>query len=338
MIASKGFFLSTAIFVTLSVVSLSLVTPAWSQVAGKSASNLDEPTPERWSSRSHMGGLDYYALKQDAKLGVPFAIALQKGRALARNKQYGEACAAFAEAATIKPTDMPYDEWGDASEAMGNRKEAIQIYRLAVYSVGTDQQGLPNRIYPDKSGNTTPENAKMDTSAKQKWVSRFRDDPTLLMRYALLLSRDKQYAEALTVYERGREIAFRGNPLGEQFRLRMTAVTFQRGSFEAAAHTIIGKTITTFRSLQYYAWPDDARIAEYQIALKARPYFAPALLFIGVLYEDHYDQTLRQQSVPTIRQAMYYGSPGIREEGQKQLGNIEIRRSTNAKTYGTPLP
>ena len=188
------------------------------------------------------------------------------GNVLFRQGKTEEAIAAYKTALSKSAfaAALAYEALGDLYAAIGREAEAIEAYHQIVYRV-------PGRDWINSYGQSLQ---ALIQPEGQDWSSSRGTDTDLLMRYALLLSKTGQHAEALQVYQWG----LKGLSQEDRrlFALRLSARSFDRRLFEAAAHTAIGRRN---RALDIpFA---DAAIAEYRKALSLRSNFAPAHYLLG---------------------------------------------------------
>ncbi len=122
----------------------------------------------------------------------------------------------------------------EAYEANGQAKEGIVNYRLLFY-------GWPGKYVP--TGNNDPAKPKEIPSDKPSDYDQpnpEESDPTLLMRFSLLLQETDQTAEAKLVYERGMQmLAAKFGANGEPLPPLTTASLTAPGALEAATRTAL---------------------------------------------------------------------------------------------------
>lgn len=194
-----------------------------------------------------------------------------------------------------------YEGLADLYAAVGRDAESIEAYRQIIYRV-------PGWDWADDEGRSIQ--ARIQPKG-QDWHSSRGTDTDLLMHYALLLSRNGRYAEALQVYDRGLKggLTEEDRPL---FSLRgMSAQNFDRRFFDAAALTAAGRT---FRAVEIPF--EDGAIAEYRKALARKSDFAPAHYFLGNALSQ---KGLRAEAKAAWQKAADFGREEVKQRAQQSL-------------------
>lgn len=233
-----------------------------------------DPDPER---TARLVALDQVAKKH-----------IERANGLLRKGDVTGAVRAFEEAIKVFPSAIRWQEYAEALDAAGRSGDAIEVFRKIVY---LDARG-DRRDWIDRDGQSLRE--KVNRSPECLVVAGRSNDADVLMRYALLLIKTAQYAEAWQVYQWGLDSGgfVTSNDRGLVAReeralftplLRQLSPPFlanNRRLFEAAVRTAYGHTYP------FYGRPDgtntdDVKIAEYQKAIALQPDYAPAYYCLG---------------------------------------------------------
>lgn len=121
---------------------------------------------------------------------------LNIGTAYLEYSRYDKAIARLNQSLALWPDNAQTYRWlAEAYEANGNTQQAIANYRLLFY-------GWPGRVrsgQPERGDDQVPADKPRDYDQ----TTPAETDPTLLMKFSLLLQQTNQYAEAKRAYERG---------------------------------------------------------------------------------------------------------------------------------------
>ena len=282
-----------------------------------------------WRGRRMFQANEFRLLEHGAEAGLPYAVAVQRGRALVAEGRHAEAAAAFGEAARLDRCEAPYDEWGDALEAAGDVEGAVAAYLQAVY-----RSGDKARDWVDGDGRSVRAAVLgKGGGGAEEWTVARGASTALTARYALLLSRAGRRAEALRAYEWAWRRLEEDRLLRERLGLAEALGGLDapqppgglrgadRGRFEATLHTLVGLTEGVMRTRRSSLWPGEAAVGEYKKALAARPDHGPALLLLGEEYlkKEGYAKWYRPAAVQALRAAVKSGPPSVRARAREKL-------------------
>lgn len=242
-------------------------------------------------------------------------------RAYQRLKQGDGAGAvqAFEEARKADPSAVALDDYGDALEAAGRTWEAILVYRQIVYANDAPDN---KRDWLDHDGQSLKQKLKAsgNMSGQKRYLS-----TDVLMRYALLLAKAGQNAEALQAYQWGLDgngLTTAQGPKEERVlfasALRHLSPQLLRNNlrlFEAAARTAYGRTNATWLRRDGTK-PEEVEMVEYQKAISLQPGFAPAYYLMGNALNrlgKHNEARAAWQN------ALKLGKGGVKEAAERAL-------------------
>ncbi len=158
-----------------------------------------------------------------------------KGFAYLAYRRYTKAIARLNQSLALWPDNAQTYRWlAEAYEANGQTPQAIADYRLLFY-------GWPGRVrsgQPERNNDQVPADKPRDYDQ----ATPAETDPTLLMRFSLLLQQTGQYAEARRAYERGMELLapkFAGDALPLPLPPLSAAALVTPADLEAAARTAL---------------------------------------------------------------------------------------------------
>lgn len=235
------------------------------------------------------------------------------GEIQTRQGKLDQAIASFKTSLPGSPA-RAYEGLAVALDLAGRDAEAIAAYRQVVYRD-------PSRDWITENGQSLKAMVEPDGPV---WNTSRSNDPDFLMRYALLLSKTGQYAEALQVYEWGLVQVYRDQK--PFFPLRMTVQTFDARLFEASAHMVLG--LTNRDKLDR----DGTALAEYRKALALSPHYGAAYLCMGYTYLSmgKYDDTKI-----ALQKAIQWGRGEVREKAQYQIERVPYMAP---RPQGEPIP
>lgn len=205
--------------------------------------------------------------------------AAEKGRDLLKKGDVDAAIESFNKAVTLSPSEAEaYIGLAEAYTAKGQYANALKAYRTLIYP-----------------------------ASEKNWVSNLANDTATLMKFAILLSRTGQRAEAIQAYAKGLENLSRNSdpPLSVSF----TTPNYNPAQFEAAARTAIGIK-------EYRAGRNDSAITELQQAVRSQPRFALAYFYLGRALSD---KGQRAEARAAFEKAAAFGRGEVKTPAQKAL-------------------
>ena len=214
------------------------------------------------------------------------------GRKLYREGNYAESLKAYE---ALAPGYNPGGRWevAEVYASAGNMDKALEWFRKAMYQkvqyAPRGSNGMyghypsPRVVLPGDAVSIDDAKKRYAEAEVEVWASW---DITAMGRFAILLARKNEYAEAIGVYEQA--VRFGAVGFGESWQPALslgniTPTNFDRHRFEAAVYTMMGANSPGLYWSQMHHGKFDIktnqqdRLAWLNEALRIKPDFAPAL-------------------------------------------------------------
>lgn len=202
--------------------------------------------------------------KQARELYLKAQSLQEVGFAYLMYKRPEKAIIRFKQSLALWPDSARTYRWlAEAYEANGQTQEAITNYRLLFY-------GWPGKYIPNPlDDGTQPKTTPVDKPSDYDQPNPEEADPTLLMRFSLLLQQTNQYTEAQSVYNRGVQALAQKFPGKEALAPLASTALMTPSALEAATRTALAAD-----ELSYQDKPE--AIENLKHALRLQPDFALA--------------------------------------------------------------
>ncbi len=211
---------------------------------------------------------------------------------------------AAAESAARRASEI--ESRGDALRRQGDLSGAIATYRQALASFPLTSGKLHSKL-----GDALLASGDIRTAIQEynRAVGRSPGSADAILKLAVALSRDSQYAPAVQAYQRG--VSLLPRTASPPLHLQISPARSNMPLLEAAAHSGVGMYL-------YFRSQKDEAAAEFRQAIRIKPDLAVPCLYLG--------KTLRSQGRHAEGRAMLLRAATLGKGSVAQMARIALHQ------------